>query len=105
MYYILSPAQIKEGHREEFIKATVDDARVTMSDQPGCIRFEVIQDGGDPNRIWFYEVWKDEAAFQVQLESAHLAEWREIVKDWRAEAPQGAGRGSHNIWPTDAEWK
>jgi autoinducer 2-degrading protein len=34
-------------------------------DEPGCLRFDVIQDANDANRIWFYEVYKDEAAFQA----------------------------------------
>ena len=105
MYIIMAPIQIKAGHKEEFIAAMLDDARGSVNDEPGCFRFDVIQDGADPNRIWLYEVYVDEAAFQAHVQTPHLIKWRDTVKDWRDEGPQGAARGSHNIWPSDAEWK
>ena len=105
MYVIVAPIQIKEGHKEEFIKAMLEDARGSVNNEPGCLRFDVIQDATDHNRIWLYEVYKDEMAFQAHLQAPHLIKWRETVKDWRDEGPQGAGRGSYNIWPPDEEWK
>lgn len=105
MYVIVAPIQIKEGHKEEFIKAMLEDAQGSVRDEPGCLRFDVIQDGGDANRIWLYEVYRDEAAFQAHTQTPHLIKWRDTVADWRDEGPTGAGRGSHNIWPPNEEWK
>ena len=105
MYVIMAPLQIKEGHREGYIEATVDMARDTVRDQPGCVRFDVIQDGADPNRVWLYEVYTDEAAFQFQLEQPPVLKWREIVNDWQDERTQGAARGSYSIWPPDEDWR
>ena len=105
MYVIIAPIQIKEGHKAEFVEAVLDYARGSMNDEPGCLRFDVIQDAGDPNRIWLYEVYTNEAAFQAHTEAPHFFKWRDTVKDWRDEVIQGAAWGSHNIWPPDAEWK
>ena len=105
MYVIVAPIQIKEGHREAFIEAMLDDAKGSVKDEPGCLRFDVIQDGDDPNRIWLYEIYVDEAAFQAHLQAPHFIKWRETVKDWFAEGPKGAGGGSYNIWPPDDEWQ
>ena len=105
MYVIVAPIQIKDGHKEEFIKAMLENARGAVRDEPGCLRFDVIQDGGDANRIWLYEVYRDEAAFQTHMQTPHFAKLRGIIADWRDEGPTGAGRGSHNIWPFDEEWK
>ena len=105
MYIIVAPIQIKEGHKEEFIKALLEDAQGSVRDEPGCLRFDVVQDGGEPNRIWLYEVYQDEAAFQAHTQAPHFLKWRDTVRDWRDEGPQGAGSGSHNIWPPDGEWK
>lgn len=105
MYVIIAPIQIKDGHKDEFIEAMLDDARGSVQNEPGCLRFDVIQDAGDPNRIWLYEVYTDEAAFQAHTEAPHFIKWRDTVKDWREEGIQGAARGSHNIWPPDSEWK
>jgi (4S)-4-hydroxy-5-phosphonooxypentane-2,3-dione isomerase len=105
MYIIIAPIQIKEGYKEEFIEAMLGDARGSVNDEPGCLRFDVIQDAGDPNRIWLYEVYVDEAAFEAHQQMPHYIKWRDTVKDWRVEGIKGATRGSYNIWPTDEEWK
>ena len=105
MYIIIVPIQIKEGYKDQFVAAMLDDAKGSVNDEPGCLRFDVIQDAEDPNRIWLYEVYVDEAAFQAHLQAPHFIKWRDTVKDWRAEGPKGAGRGAYNIWPPDGEWK
>ena len=105
MYIIIVPIQIKEGHKQAFVEAMLDDAKGSLNNEPGCLRFDVVQDAGDANRIWLYEVYVDEAAFQAHLQAPHFIKWRDTVKDWRAEGIQGATRGSHNIWPPDQEWK
>ena len=104
MYIIFAPVQIKKGHETELIDGMLDHAPRFVNDEPGCLRFDVIQDAGDPNRIWLYEVYKDEAAFQQHVQSPLLIKWRDASKGWRDEGPQGAVRGSA-IWPPDDQWK
>ncbi len=105
MYVIIAPIQIKEGHKEAFVEAMIDDADGSMKNEPGCLRFDVIQDGGDPNRIWLYEVYVDEAAFQEHLKTPHFIKWRDTVKDWFDESGlKGTGGGSSNIYPPDDAW-
>jgi hypothetical protein len=67
MYVIIAPIQIQEGHKDAFIEAMVKDARNSVNYEPEYLRFDVIQDANDPNRIWLYEVYQDEAAFQAHL--------------------------------------
>ena len=105
MYVIIAPVQIKQGHTGDYIEALLEDAKASVRDEPGCQRFDVIQDAGDANRVWLYEVYNDEAAFQAHLQTPHLKKLPDTTKDWREEGLQGAGRGSYNIWPPDAEWK
>ena len=106
MYVIVAPLQIKEGHKEEFIKGMLEDAKGSVNDEPGCLRFDVIQDAGDSNRIWLYEVYTDEAAFQAHLKAPHFTKFLEAAGAWRDEdVLQGAARGSYNIWPADPDWK
>ena len=105
MYVIIAPIQIKEGHKEQFMQAIIEDAKGSVNDEPGCLRFDVIQDAGDENRIWLYEVYRDEAAFQAHTQAPHFIKFRDATADIRVEGIQGAARGSVNIWPPDAEWK
>ncbi len=105
MYVILAALQVKPGYKEEFIEAMLGDAKGSFNNEPGCLRFDLIQDAGDENRVWLYEVYKDEAAFQYHTKQPHFTDLVERLKVWRDEAPQGAARGSYNIWPPDDLWK
>jgi autoinducer 2-degrading protein len=105
MYVIIAPIQIKEGYKDQFIAAVTEDARSSVRDELGCLRFDVIQDANDANRIWLYEVYKDEAAFQAHTQTPHLLKFRDTTQEWRVQGPQGAGRRASNIWPPDHQWK
>ena len=104
MLVLVVKFQLKPEFRERFIEASIGDAHGANHDEPGCLRFDVIQDEADPNRIYFYEVYKDEAAFQEHLKAPHYLKWRDsISEDWYAE-PVDVRRG-WNIYPTDADWR
>ena len=106
MYVIIAPIQIKEGCKEEFVKALLPNAQAAANTEPGCLRFDVIQDAGDTNRLWVYEIYVDEAAFQAHQSSEHYLKAIETMGPMRADAVlQGAARGSTNVWPPDSEWK
>ncbi len=106
MYVIIAPLQIKEGSKEQFLEALLPNAQAAANTEPGCLRFDVIQDAGDPNRVWVYEIYVDEAAFQEHTSSEHYLKAIEVLGQLRDEPVlQGAARGSTNIWPPDAEWK
>ena len=105
MYVIIAPLQIKEGYREQFVTGLIENASGAVGDEPGCLRFDVIQDVNDKNRVWVYEVYKDEAAFQAHTQAPHYLKFRGASVGWREDGTlQGSGRGAVNIWPPDNEW-
>ena len=75
--------QTEPGHGDSFIDEIVADARGSVNDQPGCLRLDVTQDANEPNRIWLYEDYKDEAASQDHLRASHFIKWRDGVKEWQ----------------------
>ncbi len=105
MYVIIAPLKIKEGFKEQFVEEMLKDAKGSMKNEPGCLRFDVIQDGDDPNQIWLYEVYVDEAAFHAHMETPHFITWRDAVEDWIAERPEGKAIGASVIWPPREDWK
>ncbi len=105
MYVIIASMKMEEGHKEEFVAALLEDAQASVRDEVDCFRFDVIQDASDSDLVWLYEVYKDEAAFQTHLKSPHLLKLLDTTKDWREQGPQGAARGSKNLYPADAEWR
>jgi quinol monooxygenase YgiN len=95
--------QIKPEFRDQYVEASLGDGIGSTRDEPGCYRFDVLQDEKDPNRIYFYEVYKDQAAFQEHLKQPHYLKWRDTVKEWTVQ-PNEVVRAS-TIFPTDDAWK
>lgn len=105
MYIIIEPVQIKEGFKKRFIEGLTENARSAVRDEPGCLRFDVVQDGNDDRRIWIYEVYVDEAAFQAHTRTPHFLKFQDVGEGWKEQAGLvGAGSGAFNISPTDNEW-
>ena len=68
--------RVKPGERERFLKAIEVDALGSERDEPGCMRFNVLQDGQDQNIYYFYEVYRDAAALEAHRAAPHYAVWR-----------------------------
>ena len=79
---------VKPEHRDEFIQATLENARGTV-EEPGNLRFDVIQQVDDPNRFVLYEAYRDEAGMNAHKETPHYARWRDAVAPWMAEPRRG----------------
>jgi quinol monooxygenase YgiN len=69
-------ARIKPEQRERFLKAIEVDALGSERDEPGCARFNVLQDVQDPDVYYFYEVYRDQAALEAHRTMPHYAVWR-----------------------------
>jgi autoinducer 2-degrading protein len=82
MLVLLVEIKIKPGYRDQFVEALMLDAKGSVNDEPGCLRFDVLQDSENPNRIYLYEVYKDEQALEAHRAAPHFTKWRETVKDW-----------------------
>jgi quinol monooxygenase YgiN len=68
--------KVKSDRRADFLKAIEVDALGSEGDEPGCARFNVLQDQQDPNTYYFYEVYRDEAALEAHRAAPHYAVWR-----------------------------
>ena len=76
MLAIWVKARIKPAERQRFLAAIEQDALKSESDEPGCMRFNVLQDAQDENVYYFYEVYQDEAALEAHRKAPHYAVWR-----------------------------
>ena len=74
MFAIFVTINIKPEHVDAFIEASVGDAEGSTRDEPGCFRFDMLQDPETPTRFYLYEVYRDEAAFQGPPGGAALPE-------------------------------
>jgi quinol monooxygenase YgiN len=63
--------RVKPEGRERFLKAIEVDAEGSERDEPGCSRFNVLQDEQDQNVYYFFEVYRDEAALEAHRAAPH----------------------------------
>lgn len=70
---------VKPDQRDRFLAAAEDDSIHSVRDEPGCVRFDVLQDQSDANRFYFYEAYRDDEAFQAHQQTPHFRRWREAA--------------------------
>ena len=102
MIALIVTIQIQPEHREAFMESMLDDARGSNNDEPGCLRFDVLQDSEDPNRVYLYEIYRDEAALEAHRQAPHFVKWRETVKDWFA--AETIRHLATPVYPPEAAW-
>src|SRR6266571_9302643 len=90
--------RIKPEQRQRFLQAIEVDALRSEQDEPGCLRFNVLQDTQDENVYYFYEVYKDAAAVEAHRAAPHYAVWSAA----RAEAVEGGIEATHtqSVFPS-----
>jgi autoinducer 2-degrading protein len=103
MQILLVEVHVKPERRAEFLDVIRDDANHSEHDEPGCLRFDVLQDTEDENKFYYYEVYRDDAARAAHRETPHFARYaaasadmfdRDIVR-----------RVLTNVHPQDAAWR
>jgi len=79
---------VKPGYVKEFREAIVENYIGTVQ-EPGNIRFDVLQQADDPSRFMIYEVFESEEAVRKHKETPHYLKWRDKVQDYMAEPRSG----------------
>ncbi|MBD3005388.1 MULTISPECIES: putative quinol monooxygenase [unclassified Streptomyces] len=78
MFALIVSLHVQPGKREEFLRVIQANAEASLRDEPGCLRFDIIEQHDAENRFLLYEVYQDEQAFyEGHRGSAHYARWRE----------------------------
>ena len=57
--------EVRPEHRDRLVEALLADGRGSLAEEPGTLRFDVIQDPDDRNRLYLYEAYANEAAFEA----------------------------------------
>jgi len=76
--------RVKPDAVEAFRAATLDNAAASRK-EPGVVRFDVVQELGDPARFVLVEVYRGEAGSAAHKETAHYRSWRDAVAPLMAE--------------------
>lgn len=104
MISIFVSIRVKPGFRDRFVKATLGDARGSVGDEPGCYRFDVLEDATDLDLVHLYEVYEDQDAIDAHRKMPHYTKWSSEVAEWRV--PDGSSRiESTTAFPAEDGWR
>lgn len=69
MFAIIVEFDVAPEARAGFLPLMLENALRSAADEPGCLQFDVLEDGD--GKVALYEVYVDEAAFAEHLRSKH----------------------------------
>ncbi|MEM7426792.1 MAG: putative quinol monooxygenase [Pseudomonadota bacterium] len=75
MFVITVTFKIAPENIKSFKALMYAQARNSLELEPDCHQFDVCEDGADPGTIFLYELYTDEAAFQLHLASEHFKQF------------------------------
>lgn len=70
-------------HVDAFLEATRRNAEASRQ-EPGVLRFDIVQDRDDDAHVVLVEVYADEDAPAAHKQTEHYATWRDAVAGWMA---------------------
>ncbi|HHM04901.1 MAG TPA: antibiotic biosynthesis monooxygenase [Gammaproteobacteria bacterium] len=88
MKVTLVHVRVKAEHVNDFIAATRLNHYASVQ-EPGNLRFDVLQDATDPQSFILYEAYRSEADAAAHKKTQHYLSWRETVAGWMAEPRRG----------------
>ncbi len=94
--------QVVPDQLDAFLDASLANARASLQ-EPGILRFDVIQDLADPSHVLLVEVYRDDAAAAAHKETAHYATWRDTVAPMMA-VPRSSTKFSAAFPTQTARW-
>ena len=79
---------VKKVHIDDFIKASTENHLESVK-EPGNLRFDILQEDGNPSKFVLYEAYESEEAAAAHKSTQHYLKWRETVTDWMARPREG----------------
>ncbi len=82
MFAVVVTFQIRPEAMREFLPLMIENAQISLSEEPECHRFDVCTDGERPNEVLLYEIYSNRAAFDAHLESPHFKAFDRAVASY-----------------------
>ncbi|HEY7088147.1 MAG TPA: antibiotic biosynthesis monooxygenase [Tepidisphaeraceae bacterium] len=100
MYVVCVTIFVKPVNVEQFLEATLDNARNTRQ-EGGNVRFDVVRGEEDPNQFLLYEAYHSKDDFVKHQQTQHYLRWKQTVADWMAKPRVGVKH--HSVFFGDGE--
>jgi autoinducer 2-degrading protein len=81
MFTVIVDLSVRAKRVEEFLAGIHENARASLRDEAGCLRFDVHRRIDDPSRFVLHELYTDADAFYIAHRQApHYATWRAVAE-------------------------
>jgi autoinducer 2-degrading protein len=88
VYVTLVHIHVNPEHRDAFIAASLANHQASVQ-EPGNLRFDVLQSPEDPDYFVLYEAYRSAGEAALHKQTAHYRTWRDTVAGWMSEPRQG----------------
>ena len=88
MYVVCVTVRVVPERTDTFLQATLENARQSRQ-EPGNVRFDVLQAESEPSQYFLYEVYRGKDDFARHQQAPHYLRWKETVAEWMAQ-PRGS---------------
>jgi autoinducer 2-degrading protein len=88
MHVTLVHVHVTRDHEADFIEATRKNHAASVQ-EPGNLRFDVMQSTEDSARFVLYEAYLTAEAAAAHKQTPHYQTWRDTVAPWMASPRQG----------------
>ena len=68
--------EVAPGRRDQILPLLAAHKTRSLKDEPGTLQFEILLPRDDDTKVLSYEVYRDDAAFEVHRNGPSLAQWR-----------------------------
>lgn len=79
---------VKEENIQDFIEASRKNHQGSIQ-EPGCLRFDILQSSVDPCRFLLYEAYESAEAAAAHKGTGHYLAWRMAVAEWMEKPREG----------------
>lgn len=76
-FCIVVDAEIHPDRMDEFLRVMEEDAAGSRA-EPGCLRFDVVQNQEQKNKFMFYEVYQNAEAVEFHKKQPHFKLWTDF---------------------------
>src|SRR5580704_2295742 len=73
---IVAEIEIQPGRMDEVLPLLIAHRARCLRDEPGTLGFEVLIPRDDETKLLIYEVYQDDAAFELHRNNPSIAQWR-----------------------------
>jgi len=88
MHVTLVNVHVAREHVEPFMAAMIRNQQGSVQ-EPGNVRFDVLQSEDDPTRFVLVEMFRDADAAGAHKSTPHYRAWRDEVAGWMASPREG----------------